>query len=105
MNRVRLYLPLGYPAMTNAPNAAADTVALHGAATGGVPAPRTLAILIPVFNNEPGLIRTLASLECDPTAYDVIIVDDGSCPPLPRVLSCGAHSVVVLRKDTNTGIT
>jgi glycosyltransferase involved in cell wall biosynthesis len=62
------------------------------------------AVLIPVFNDEPGLKRTLASLARDDGEFDVVIVDDGSVPPLPQMMTCGEHSVTMIRQQRNTGI-
>jgi len=66
-------------------------------------------LLIPFYNNLPGLIRSLASLVYDPLAYGLLIVDDGSkellhrediTPHLPQSLS-----VTILRLRENQGIT
>jgi glycosyltransferase involved in cell wall biosynthesis len=62
------------------------------------------AVLIPVFNDGPGLKRTLASLADDDGTFDVVIVDDGSVPPLPQMMTCGEHSVTVIRQQRNMGI-
>jgi glycosyltransferase involved in cell wall biosynthesis len=66
-------------------------------------------LLIPYYNNLPGLIRSLESLVYSPLAYALLIVDDGSntilrqehvTPHLPRSLS-----VTILRLRENQGIT
>jgi glycosyltransferase involved in cell wall biosynthesis len=62
------------------------------------------AVLIPVFNDEPGLKRTLDSLADDDGTFDVVIVDDGSVPPLPQMMTCGEHRVTVIRQQRNMGI-
>jgi glycosyltransferase involved in cell wall biosynthesis len=66
---------------------------------------RRLAVLIPVFNNPCGLRRTLASLEPERPVFDIIVVDDGSRPPLPAALCCGDHRVIMFRQNENAGIT
>jgi glycosyltransferase involved in cell wall biosynthesis len=66
-------------------------------------------LLIPFYNNLPGLIRSLESIVYDPLAYCLLIVDDGSkellhrehiTPHLPQTLS-----VTILRLRENQGIT
>src|SRR5258708_3500137 len=66
-------------------------------------------ILIPFYNNLPGLIRSLKSLVYDPLAYGLLIVDDGSqetlvhedvVPYLTQSLS-----LTILRLRENQGIT
>ena len=67
-----------------------------------------LAVLIPVFNAEDALLRTLGSI--DPAEHvDVVVVDDGSVPPLTRepirraFRASGEVHLISGRK--NTGIT
>lgn len=66
-------------------------------------------LLIPYYNNLPGLISSLKSISYDPTLYALLIVDDGSrealrredlSPYLPELLS-----VTILRQANNQGIT
>jgi glycosyltransferase involved in cell wall biosynthesis len=66
-------------------------------------------LLIPFFNNLPGLIRSLQSVVYDPSAYGLLIVDDGSkdilryedlTSYLPKSLS-----LTILRLKENQGIT
>jgi glycosyltransferase involved in cell wall biosynthesis len=66
-------------------------------------------LLIPYYNNLSGLIRSLESVSYDPSAYAILIVDDGSrevlryedlSPYLP-----GGLSVNILRQSVNSGIT
>ena len=66
-------------------------------------APR-VAVLIPVHNDQPGLARTLATLAADGGSFDVVVVDDGSDPPLrgPEGLP---FRLTVLRLAANLGIT
>ena len=56
-----------------------------------------VAVLIPVYNNARGLEKTLCSLLAAPV--DVVVVDDGSTPPLP-----GADRVTLIRLEPNQGI-
>ncbi|HTI10167.1 MAG TPA: glycosyltransferase [Puia sp.] len=66
-------------------------------------------LLIPFYNNLPGLIRSLQSIVYDPLAYGLLIVDDGSSEILryedlisylPQSLS-----LTILRLRENQGIT
>ena len=63
-----------------------------------------LAVLIPVYNAERGLERSLASLRGDGSEFEVFIVDDGSVPPLvvPEGLP---FPVTLIRQPRNQGIT
>lgn len=63
-----------------------------------------LVVLIPAFNDRLALDRTLASLAEDRHPFDVLVVDDGSVPPLDVPAAAGAHQVVTLRLDVNGGI-
>ena len=66
--------------------------------------PTRLAILIPVFNDQVGLERSLASLAADEEEFDVYVVDDGSDPGLsiPAGLPYQVH---LLRQVPNQDIT
>jgi glycosyltransferase involved in cell wall biosynthesis len=67
------------------------------------PRPR-LAVLIPVHNNQRGFERSLNSLCQDVTAaFDVVVADDGSEPPL-ELIERLPFSVVLLRLPHNRGI-
>ncbi|MBS1663181.1 MAG: glycosyltransferase [Bacteroidetes bacterium] len=66
-------------------------------------------VLIPYYNNLPGLIRALESIAYDPLAYALLIVDDGSTEPLQHS-SITPHvpqslSVTILQLKENQGIT
>lgn len=63
-----------------------------------------LAVLIPVLNSRVELDRTWQSLARDPVPFDVVIVDDGSTPPLALPAAVGSHRVVVLRHAENRGV-
>lgn len=66
-------------------------------------------ILIPFYNNLPGLIRSLRSIVYDPLAYCLLIVDDGSKEMLRHedLLSYlpQSLSLTILRLRENQGIT
>jgi glycosyltransferase involved in cell wall biosynthesis len=65
--------------------------------------PRT-AVLMPVFNpDRDDLARTLDSLAAQTEPADVVIVDDGSAPPVSGL--CAVGDIVVLRLPRNQGIT
>ena len=70
---------------------------------GRRPRPR-LAVLIPVFNDQPGLERALGSLAADGEDFDVYVVDDGGDPPI-KVPPDLPYQVRLLRQEPNQGIT
>jgi glycosyltransferase involved in cell wall biosynthesis len=76
---------------------------LASTATTNLGQPR-LAVLIPVFNNQEGLERSLASLTQDGSEFDVFVVDDGSEPHV-RLPSDLPYRVRLLRQEPNQGIT
>ncbi len=63
-----------------------------------------LAVLIPVFNDQAGLQKSLKSLAADGDEFAVYVVDDGSVPPMsiPDDLPYRVHLV---RQEPNQGIT
>lgn len=63
-----------------------------------------LGVLIPAYRAHQSLPRTLASLAADPAPFDVVVVDDGSEPPLEVPTHAGAHDIVLLRLEKNGGI-
>jgi glycosyltransferase involved in cell wall biosynthesis len=63
---------------------------------------RGLAILIPVYNNEAGLSRTLDNLERADGGFEIIVVDDGSSPAIQ--VSGSRRRLVLLRLEANQGI-
>lgn len=63
-----------------------------------------LGVLIPAYRAQQALPRTLASLAADPVPFDVVVVDDGSEPPLEIPTHAGSHDVVRLRLERNSGI-
>ncbi|WP_038055508.1 glycosyltransferase [Thermus amyloliquefaciens] len=62
-----------------------------------------VAVLIPVYNNQAGLERTLASID-EKLPLDVVVVDDGSDPPIQLRGLPQPHRGFVLRLDRNMGI-
>ena len=63
-----------------------------------------LGVLIPAYRAQHALPRTLASLASDSVPFDIVVVDDGSQPPLAAPDMVGAHRVVLLRVVQNNGI-
>jgi glycosyltransferase involved in cell wall biosynthesis len=66
---------------------------------------KEIAVLIPVFNNQEGLIRSIESIVDDKVNYDIVIVDDGSKNEinLPENLLKN-QKVIILRSIENKGI-
>lgn len=67
-------------------------------------AARRLAVLIPVYDDQARLDRSLESLGNDGESFDVVVVDDGSAPPL-EVPPDLPFRVELLRLERNRGIT
>ena len=63
-----------------------------------------IAVLIPAYNAQLSIERALASLAANNEPHDIIIVDDGSSPPLREWLA-PRQNVKILRMDSNSGIT
>ncbi len=64
----------------------------------------SVCVLVPVFNDQNGITKTLAALADDPDAFDVVIVDDGSREPVRASGRCGDHPITLLRLEPNRGI-
>jgi len=62
------------------------------------------AVLIPVYNNASGLNETLRSLTDEALPLDIIVVDDGSSPPVRMPTTAGEHAIFLLRRENNGGI-
>jgi len=62
------------------------------------PDSRTIAVLIPVFNDDGQLDATLRSIDDPGVPVVVVIVDDGSDKPVV-VRHASRHEIVVLRHD------
>lgn len=71
---------------------------------GSISALPRVAVLIPVHDDQPGLARTLAGLAADGGSFEVVVVDDGSEPPLRRPEGL-PFPVTLLRLAVNRGIT
>lgn len=67
------------------------------------PRPR-LCVLVPCHNGRDGLLRTLVSLDAQQADFDVLVVDDGSTPPLDVDPAGYRHRVEPLRLPVNRGI-
>ncbi|MEN2981531.1 MAG: glycosyltransferase [Thermus sp.] len=65
---------------------------------------RTLALLIPVYNDQEGLGKTLTHLPGE-IPLDVVVVDDGSQPPITLPKLPPPHRAFLLRLEENRGIT
>jgi glycosyltransferase involved in cell wall biosynthesis len=66
--------------------------------------PVRLAVLMPVYNTQCGLERSLASLCGDGSEFEVFVIDDGSVPPLAIPEGMPFRSTLV-RQSPNQGIT
>jgi len=62
-----------------------------------------IAVLMPIYNDEPGLLKSLRSLPTE-EILDVVIVDDGSTPPLSVPEKANGHNVRLLKMPHNSGI-
>jgi glycosyltransferase involved in cell wall biosynthesis len=66
-------------------------------------------LLIPCYNNFPGLIRSLRTVHYDAHRYCIVVVDDGSREALSadQIISAAKTSaaVVLIRNEVNRGIT
>ncbi|MTT32163.1 glycosyltransferase [Terrilactibacillus sp. BCM23-1] len=64
-----------------------------------------IAVLIPVYNNQEGLLLTLNSLVRETDAkLDVYVIDDGSKVPIKCTTIIGNHNIFVYRMAENSGI-
>lgn len=63
-----------------------------------------LALLVPVFNGQDALERSLASLRESEEKFDVFVVDDGSDPPIETVANL-PFTIELIRLPKNGGIT
>ncbi len=64
----------------------------------------SLAVLMPVFNDQSGLETSLQCLEQEPETFDVVVVDDGSEPPITVDTDAWKHTVKLLTLERNMGI-
>ncbi|MBK5348374.1 MULTISPECIES: glycosyltransferase [unclassified Bacillus (in: firmicutes)] len=64
-----------------------------------------VAVLIPVYNDQEGLNRTLKSLENEvEERVDVVVVDDGSSIPMTTHSRISVHNIKLIRAEKNVGI-
>lgn len=63
-----------------------------------------ICVLIPVWKDQAGLLRSLESLASDPVPFDIIVVDDGSPEPIACAEWYGSHAVMLQRFSENRGI-
>lgn len=66
--------------------------------------PGSVAVLIPVFNDDGRLAGTLRSLLHQGTPAVAVVVDDGSTPPLSHDVVPHGVETVILRHEVNRGI-
>ena len=65
-----------------------------------------VCVLIPVYNGLAGLLRTCGSLAAAHGDFDVLVVDDGSNPPVElKDGATGRHRLSISRLESNGGIT
>jgi glycosyltransferase involved in cell wall biosynthesis len=66
-------------------------------------------LLIPCYNDFEGLVLSLNSVSYQPDRFQVVVVDDGSPDPVTiNAIRSGTNincSIIVLRNETNEGIT
>ncbi len=68
---------------------------------------KKIAILIPVFNNQDGFIKSISSIDsCKRNIIEVVAVDDGSSEQLflPSQFSCNNIKINIIRLENNSGI-
>lgn len=63
-----------------------------------------LCVLIPVFKDQSGLIKTLEVLGAEAHPFDIVVVDDGSPVAIHCAARYGRHDVTLHRLDRNRGI-
>jgi glycosyltransferase involved in cell wall biosynthesis len=68
------------------------------------PAAPRMAVLIPAYNAHGSIETALASLADNTEPHDVIVVDDGSTPPLAAMVAPRSN-LRILRLERNAGIT
>jgi glycosyltransferase involved in cell wall biosynthesis len=65
-------------------------------------------LIIPYFNDKVGLLKSLDSVHYKPDLFGVIVVDDGSSPPLSvndlKTPELNAYRIHILRSDANQGV-
>lgn len=82
-----------------------DTVAPPASANDAAATARPrVAVLIPVYKAQEDLERTLATLDVQAPGFDIVVVDDGSAPPITLDAAAYRHRVILLRQAQNGGI-
>jgi len=66
--------------------------------------PSRVAVLIPAFNANDKLIRTLKSIWAQDTPCEIFVIDDGSDIPIKITVPDSAHKTHVIRLNRNQGI-
>lgn len=61
-------------------------------------------MLIPVYNDQAALERTLASVDCHSCSFDIFVVDDGSEPAIAIDPARYRHALSTIRLEKNAGI-
>lgn len=64
----------------------------------------SVCVLIPVWKDQAGLIRTLNTISQDPFPFDIVVVDDGSPEPITCDTRYNSHEVTLERLPENRGI-
>ncbi|MDF1826292.1 MAG: glycosyltransferase [Verrucomicrobiales bacterium] len=65
---------------------------------------KDLAVLIPSFNDTPGLLTTLRSIRESDNSFTVVIVDDGSSEPVRIEEDAFPFCIKLIRQSINGGI-
>lgn len=63
-----------------------------------------VAVLIPVFNAQTKLERTLKSLDSESASFDIFVVDDGSKPAITIDQTAYSHRVELITLERNKGV-
>lgn len=66
-------------------------------------APGRIAVLIPVFNQLDGLLRTLESVDSEAADFEFFVVDDGSTPAIDISRHRYQHPTNLIRLPNNRG--
>ncbi len=65
--------------------------------------PSKIAVLIPVFNQLDGLLRTLESVDSEAVDFEFFVVDDGSTPAIDIAQDRFVHPLNLIRLTDNRG--
>lgn len=64
---------------------------------------KEIAVLLPVYNYQTGLEKTLESMRSEKDLFDIVLVDDGSTPPVD-LTKFNDIKIILVRHDKNLGI-